>query len=373
MDGERLEARPRPTIVFAGGGTGGHLYPGIAVAERWIEKFPDSRVVFVGTDRPVELQIARTNRLNHVSIPFLPPSRALKAPWAYLRKLKKANQIVDELFRAIRPDIVIGLGGYVSVPTVLRARRLRIPIVLLEQNSIPGRANRFLAKYADHICLTYQESTEHLPRMTPSTVTGNPLRSDVIRLRDHKPGGLAKRVLLITGGSQGARLLNDRLIEFARQQSSVLKGWEIRHQAGSDAEAERVRSAYETAGVLSDVRAFFNSPTELYQDVSLVVTRAGATTLAELEVLQIPALIIPIASSVNNHQLHNANAHVRFSCSQVITEYQVQYSDLFTNALSEALRDATFLNPQNNENRSTQDPDAAEKVVDLVCRLLRSD
>ncbi|MCG6156133.1 UDP-N-acetylglucosamine--N-acetylmuramyl-(pentapeptide) pyrophosphoryl-undecaprenol N-acetylglucosamine transferase [Rubinisphaera margarita] len=370
IEDEQSASPKSPALVFAGGGTGGHLYPGIAVAERWKEQFPDSRIVFIGTDRPVERRIVQANSLEHVSIPFEPPARVLGSPWKYFQKLRESNRIVRELFRAIQPDIMIGLGNYSSVPAGLIARRSRIPLVLLEQNSVPGRANRFLARFADHLCLTYPESAAYLPRKTPVSVTGNPLRAAVTKLRVDKTHPPEQQVLLITGGSQGARLLNELLIGFAAQCGSALKNWHFRHQAGSDDEAARIRVQYEAAQVSAEVRAYFDTPDELYENVTMAVSRAGATTLAELAWLRIPALIVPIANSVNSHQLYNAQSHARCSCSQVIEEDQRDLKKVFNSSLLRWLEEAESHSRGKVQSEISLTFDATSEVVKVISRIL---
>ena len=169
----------RRTVLFAGGGTGGHLFPGIAVARELLAREPDARVLFVGSQKPIEQDIVGGAGFEHVALPSVSPSLAPTRIGSTLFGNWRAYRQARSIISRERPNVVIGLGGFASVPPVLAARRSRVPIVLLEQNVIPGKATRWLSRFADVVCLPWAETAQHLSSRIRTVVTGNPIRREI--------------------------------------------------------------------------------------------------------------------------------------------------------------------------------------------------
>jgi len=308
-------------IAIAGGGTGGHLFPGIAVAEAVKEMNPKNQILFLGTDRPLELKILSQTPYNHTII----PAGGLKN-LTLKTKIQSLLQIPLGILKAIRmyhefnPHIVLGVGGYVSAPCVLAANLMGIPVVIQEQNSIPGLANRMLAKTADRIYVSFPQTITWF-RANKTVYTGNPVRKSIVETSRKQTRQTHKKfTVFIVGGSQGASPINkslvDALAHLDDQQISFI------HQSGSDDEA-MLTHAYKQKNIQADVRAFFHDMMTPYEQSDLIICRAGATTVAELSILGKPAIIIPFPHAADDHQVKNAQAVVDAGGAEMIVENQL--------------------------------------------------
>lgn len=359
---------------FAGGGTGGHLTPGIAVAAELCARDSQCRIVFVGTGRPVESRIVADHGFEHRVLPIESMRTALRNPprflWRNMSAYRQARALLDEL----TPRAVIGLGGFASAPLVLATSRRNIPTLLLEQNVIPGRATRWLSKRASAVCSSFDETRDHLPHSANSIVTGNPVRPEIAALHaNRRPAGLplrAPQTLLILGGSQGARAINDAIVSFVKREESKLAGWRIVHQTGVD-QCEEVRRAYADSQVEHVVEPFFTDMASLYRDATLVVARAGATTLAELACAGCPAILIPYPHAAANHQWHNARAYESAGAAVIVTQRDDNSTtgDL-SSALTPLLYEPNRLVAMQAAMHSLAKPDAAERVAQTLLAML---
>ncbi len=328
-----------PTLMFAGGGTGGHIYPGIAIADYWVQQYPNSCLVFVGSGRTVESEILTKTAYLHEVVPFESPRMITRHPLRFFRNWRGSIQIAREYLAKYQPDIVIGLGGFASYPIVREAARRKIPVILLEQNVIPGRATTFLSRWADCLCVTYDQTHQYFSRRVKIKTTGNPVRQEIIQLA-HSCNKDSAPLLLIQGGSQGSELINQSMLNYLLEDASSLRDWELRHQTGATPDNKTVAQLieqYKSAGVKADVRPYFSSPVELYQSATLAICRAGGTTLAELNSLQLPAIIIPISDSIRNHQVVNALHHVDGNTGCVVQENTTDFQNEFNKRLHSAL------------------------------------
>ena len=300
-------------IVLAGGGTGGHLFPGIALAQGLRTAAPMATVSFFCTDRALDgRQLSRYG----LSSDVLPAPRlggwkaALAFPFAFFAAVRRAGAYLDEN----RPDIVVALGGYGGAPAVRAAAARGIPTVLLEQNVIPGRANRYLARRATRILTQWPESVARFGRRAGKVeVTGNPVREEIVR-RDAADArqslGLdpARRTLLVMGGSQGAQAINRAFAAGEGALRDFAGRLQVVHLAGGADAAEALRGAYGRAGIPARVDAFSDDMPSLYGAADFAVSRAGGTSIAELAAMGIPAALIPFPHAAENHQWYNAQA-----------------------------------------------------------------
>ncbi len=293
-------------VLIAGGGTGGHLFPGIAVAEEVLAR--GGEVLFVGTSRGIEakvlpalglpLQTIRVGGLAGVSwrqrLRFL-----VEGPIAAAQAIR--------ILRRFRPQVVAGVGGYSSGPVVLTAAMGFIPTVILEQNSVPGVTNRLLGRVVRQIFGAFEESRQHFPSHK-MVLPGNPVRRAIVDslqqdLRPATARANGRLRVFAFGGSQGARFINESLMEAAPLLAKA--PIELVHQTG-EADRARVQDAYAKAGLDAQVHAFISDMAARYAWSDLIVSRAGATTLAELAIVGRPAVLIPFPYATHNHQERNA-------------------------------------------------------------------
>lgn len=303
-------------IVICGGGTGGHTFPALAVARKLRGALPGVSLAFIGTERPLESEILSRAGEEFHSLPIsgirgrgwgIVPS-VLRVPRAFLKAFR--------LLRTLRPDLVIGVGGYSSGPVVLLASLLGTPTLLMEQNVRPGLTNRLLLPFVRRAVASFKRT---LPELRGKGVfLGNPVREEFEALSPRRPDG--KLSLLVFGGSQGSRFLNEvmtgALPHLAPMKSRLL----IRHQTGEIDEA-RVRGAYGRAGFESaEVSAFIVDMASAFGGADLVLCRAGATTVAELIAARRPAILVPFARAAGGHQTENARELERAGSAEVWSE-----------------------------------------------------
>ncbi len=306
------------SVVLAGGGTGGHISPALALAQTIRRREPDASVRFIGTERGPE-----TTHVPAAGFPLdVVPSRQvlgrnpLAAAAALLVALRGVGRALF-LLRSARPDLVIGVGGYASVPTVAAARLLRIPTVLVEPDALPGRANHLLARFALRVFVQFETALAELPEGR-GVLTGLPVRELPTPSGDTGAGEVH---LLVTGGSQGARSINRAICSaLPRLAGAKLR---ITHQTGP-AHLDEVRDAYRAAGVHAEVEAFFDELPTLIANADLVLARAGANTCAELCVARTPSILVPYPHAANDHQTANARELERAGACVMIPDAELQ-------------------------------------------------
>jgi UDP-N-acetylglucosamine--N-acetylmuramyl-(pentapeptide) pyrophosphoryl-undecaprenol N-acetylglucosamine transferase len=313
-------------LLIAGGGTGGHLYPGIAVAEEVMAR-PGGEVLFVGTRRGLEARVvpAAGYPLELLEVSGLKRMGALgvvrglaRLPVALLRSLS--------IVRKFRPDVVLGVGGYASGPVVLAAALAGYPTAVQEQNSVPGFTNRTLGRFTRAVLVAFEEARRFFPAPKVSLV-GNPVRRRFVEALGAARAGGAQ--LLVVGGSQGARAVNDLMIaaaEILARQGTLPA---MVHQTGP-ADAERCAERYKALGLGErvSVRPFIEDMAAALGDAALVVGRAGALTLAELAIVGKPAILIPLPTAADDHQSRNAAAFADAGAAIVVDQRQATAADL---------------------------------------------
>ncbi len=309
-------------VLLAGGGTGGHLFPGIAVAEEIRAR--GGEVLFVGTAQGLE---ARVLPAQGWPLELIRVQGLVRTGWRQrLRFLADAPGTVRQVHRLLsrfRPRVVVGVGGYASGPVVLTAAARRVPTAILEQNSVPGLTNRILGRLVKEIYTAFEQSQRWFPAKRVVEL-GNPVRRDIVeRLQDlapppPRPDGRVR--LLAFGGSQGARFLNEILMKAApRLAGSPVS---LVHQTG-EADYERVCEAYRAAGFAAEVTPFIEDMAARYAVADLVLCRAGATTLAELAIAGRPAVLVPFPYATHDHQVQNARALERRGAALCRTQHQL--------------------------------------------------
>jgi UDP-N-acetylglucosamine--N-acetylmuramyl-(pentapeptide) pyrophosphoryl-undecaprenol N-acetylglucosamine transferase len=323
MDGIEAKGNGLPVLVFAGGGTGGHLYPALAIANAWCKRLSNSRIVFYGTQRPVDRQIIGPSGYELVC-QTLPPLRY--GPWTWpatLRALYRAGTQCRQRFDRDHPAVVIGTGGLASFPAVRQARRAGIPTVLLNPDAIPGRANRHLAAVADRVFVQWEEATEHFKKGTKVDVMGCAVRPEFRSVSrsdgiNHFGLHLDRKTLLVTGASQGARTVNQAAVAIIDFLES-LEGWQVLHLTGR-LDFEAVQEAYAGRSLSAKVIAYTEDMAHALAVADLVVSRAGASTLAEICAMGKPSVLMPYPFHRDMHQLANARCLSRASAACILVD-----------------------------------------------------
>lgn len=359
------------TYLFAGGGTGGHLFPGIAVAQELQQREANARIVFVGSEKELEQSILARYGFEHRSLPVESLHCLKRRPWQFVIRNWRAWREARKLIRDERPAAVIGLGGYASAPVVWAATRARIPVILLEQNVIPGRTTRWLAKSAKIVCLAFEETASRLPPGTCTAITGNPVRPPIAAMHSSPPAKRTSQQLLVLGGSQGADSLNQAVTVAVETLHDELSGWTIVHQTGPR-QVDQVRHAYEELSIRATVEPFFEDLADRYQDATLVISRAGATTLAELTCCSLPMVLLPYPQAADNHQ--KANAICMYARGAAVIVEHGRSSEVTGQQLARQLKsllsDAGSLTSMSHAAHAIACPDAARDVASVLGELV---
>lgn len=358
-------------LLVAGGGTGGHLFPGIAVAEEFLGRDPANEVLFVGTERGIEARAvpAAGYRLELVSAAGIRGKGTvgkLKGACMMMYGYAQSRKILKEY----RPDLVLGVGGYASLPMVMAARGMQIPAFIHEQNAIPGMTNKLLARFADRVFITLEESAKYFPE-DKILLTGNPLRRQILNMVDtspaeQQPADNERFRLFIFGGSQGAHAINMAVMAALPRLADLADRLEIRHQTGERDFAE-VRDGYGRSQLQAEVSPFITDMAAEYRRADLVICRAGATTIAEVTACGKPCLFIPFPHAVDDHQRRNAEALLKKEACFMLLE-----KELTGESLAEMIRglaaDHELLRRTGEAGHSLARMDAAKIIVDEMTK-----
>jgi UDP-N-acetylglucosamine--N-acetylmuramyl-(pentapeptide) pyrophosphoryl-undecaprenol N-acetylglucosamine transferase len=350
--------------MIAGGGTGGHLFPGVAIAEELRARAPDAAIRFVGTKRGIEARVLPDLgwELDLIEVSGLKTVGAVGAIRGALR-LPRALWQARRVVKQFGPDAVIGVGGYASGPVVLAAKLRGIPTAICEQNSIPGLTNKLLGRLARTVFLSFDESRRFFkPRKI--IMSGNPVRRDLVQRLLAPPSSNADDRLvhvLVCGGSQGAVAVNElasaALISLAREaRLSII------HQTG-DKDLEATVARYQAAGIAAECRAFIKDMATAYQTADLIIGRAGATTVAELAIAGKPAVLIPYPFAADNHQELNAREMADKHAALMFRQADLTAAKL-ADALRPLLAEPTRRAEMAAAMKSLAKPGAAAAVID---------
>ena len=300
-------------VMISGGGTGGHIFPAIAIANAIKEVEPGTEFLFVGAEGKMEMEKVPAAGYRIEGLPIRGFQRDslwknIGLPWRLLKSMLKARRLV----RSFRPHIAIGLGGYASGPTLAAAQRAGVRTLIQEQNSFPGKTNIYLAKRVDRICVAYPGMEKFFPR-EKLLLTGNPVRQDVVRLTGKGPRGLEQfglheggPIVFVTGGSLGARGIN-RGIEAALPLLKA-EGIQLIWQTGTPYFKQALDAVNKLAYTDCKVHEFVSKMDYAYAIADLVVARAGAISVSELQLVQLPAILVPLPTAAEDHQTMNARS-----------------------------------------------------------------
>lgn len=343
-------------VVVSGGGTGGHIYPALALIRMIKEKHPETSFLYIGTEAGLESKLVTREEIpfRTIEITGFKRSISMENVKTVMRFLKGVSEC-KKMLREFKPDVVIGTGGYVCGPVVYAASKLGIPTIIHEQNSVPGLTNKFLSKYVDKIAICFQEAEMFFPK-EKVVLTGNPRASEVVNAKSSgilSEFGLTndKKTVLIFGGSRGARPINEAVIQALPTIAD--RTYQVLYITG-EVHYNQVQSEIEKVGKPKNVAIapfIYNMPDVLVES-DLVLSRAGATTLAELTALGVPSILVPSPYVTNNHQEKNARSLTDHQAASLLHE-----KDLAAETLIKQL-DAILL----DENELKMMKRAAEKL-----------
>lgn len=356
-------------VVIAGGGTGGHLYPGIALARALKRHDMDIEISFVGTQKGLEAKVLPREGFDLKTILSAGLLGKKKiARWVSWFKLPIGTaQSMCFLIRK-RPGLVVGVGGYVSGPLVLSAWILRIPILIHEQNSIPGLTNKWLGKIADKIAVSFKESAESFQK-DKVEVTGNMIREEFCQPKEEAPSKTEGPFrVLVLGGSQGAHSINMAMVEALKSLSKHEGDLHITHQTG-DADFQNVSMAYKESNFSSDIRPFIDDMGDQYRQASLVICRAGATTLAEVTAMGKMSILVPFPHAAHNHQEKNARILEAANAGELVLDEELS-GPRIANSIIQAMEEPQRLETMEENSYKLGNRDATEKVRSLCMELL---
>jgi len=360
-------------LIITGGGTGGHLFPGIALAQAMMRDFTGCEVLFIGTERKVDRTALSSLGLKTMTIRSQGlKGKRLAAKLTALLQLPAGLMEAARIIRDFKPDLVFGVGGYVTGPVVLAARLLGVTTCIHEQNSIPGLANKLLGRIANRIFVSLPGSEKYFPSKK-TILSGNPVRSTIIKAAremiprdEHDP-----MTLLILGGSQGARRLNSLMLEAAEKcLVKLAPPPRIIHQTGEH-DAEFVRQRYAELGLNARVEPFFTDMAAIYSQADLVVSRAGATTLAEITVFHKPVILIPFPYAADNHQEINARFLVEAGGGLMFRQAELSGEKL-GQEIKRILIDGKLREAMAQKSGRVSRPEATETIITACLELLKN-
>lgn len=363
------------TIIIAAGGTGGHLYPGVALAREFLRTDPSATIRFIGTRRGIEGKVLPHEGFALDYITALPlMGLSLRQRLAALLSLPRGLWQSLSLLRRYHADLVFAIGGYASPPVVLAACLLRIPRVILEPNAYPGMANKILAPLANRVFVAF-DATAGFFKLSKVRAFGAPIRPDffesVARTKT-ADGTEGKKTLLVFGGSGGAHAINLAMMEalpLIFRDAGVRARLSVIHQTGQH-DYEEVKGFYQSAGLTVDVRPFlFDMPTALHA-ADLVVCRSGAMTLAELTVCGKPSVLIPFPNAIYQHQAHNAEVLRKAGAALVISQNELTGEKL-ADVMGSLLRDPRRLGQMSERSLALGRTDSAQAIVRDCVQLIR--
>jgi UDP-N-acetylglucosamine--N-acetylmuramyl-(pentapeptide) pyrophosphoryl-undecaprenol N-acetylglucosamine transferase len=362
-------------IIFAGGGTGGHVFPGLAMAQQAEKRLPQAEIIFVGTPRGLESDLVPRYGFKLEFISIIGLSRSLNLnlilfPFFLLKGLSQSNRLLQR----IRPDLVVGTGGYVSWPVLFLAGLRRIPTLIQEQNSYPGITTRILARWVDEVCLAYPESVRYFWSKRNLKVLGNPVREDVLKV-DRNSGfrslGLDpdKKTLFIFGGSQGSKRINRAVLDslkYLKKEENLQILWQTGRR-----DYQMVKDQARENSIASVVLPFIQDMGKAYQASDLIISRAGALSLAEIISCRKPSILIPYPFAANDHQRKNAEHLKKKGASEMILDADLKGEKL-AGLVLDLLSDEKKLDQMKSACEKLFQPRSAELLVDEMMSLLRN-
>ncbi|WCN38991.1 undecaprenyldiphospho-muramoylpentapeptide beta-N-acetylglucosaminyltransferase [Aneurinibacillus uraniidurans] len=361
-------------IVISGGGTGGHIYPALALIQEIKRHEPDSRVLYIGTERGLEATLVPKEGVPFESVYITGFKRSLSFENVKtVMRFLKATSRAKKLIRDFKPDVVVGTGGYVCGPVVYAGHALGIPTLIHEQNVIPGLTNKFLSRYTERVAVTFEGSAPYFPA-EKTVVTGNPRASEVVRANGE--AGLAslgvpagKKYVLIVGGSRGAKAINDAVIQLVPHLHEHAD-YHIIYVTGEVHYEQTIKAIGDVPPNMT-IRPFIYNMPEVLAGIDLIVNRAGASFLAEITALGLPSILIPSPYVTNNHQEKNGRWLEEQGAARVILESELSGKTLLE-SIDHILKDESLTQTMSTASRSLGQTDAATLVYNELKAIIKA-
>jgi UDP-N-acetylglucosamine--N-acetylmuramyl-(pentapeptide) pyrophosphoryl-undecaprenol N-acetylglucosamine transferase len=355
-------------ILIVGGGTGGHLFPAIALAKAFMNRDPENQVDFIITQRPLDSKILGGQGFSFKTLKMEGiKGKGLTGKIQSMIQLPRAFRSSLKMIEEIRPELILGVGGYVTGPVVLAGWWKHIPCAVQEQNSIPGITNRLLGKVVNRVFLAFEGSEMYFPKKK-CRITGNPIRKEFQEVSDRQVSLEGPLTLLILGGSQGAHSINQAIVGALDELGPWKDDLYFIHQTGEKDE-KGVTLAYQEKGFQHQVRAFISDMVGAYRQSDMIIGRAGAMTLSEITALGKPSLLIPFPFAANNHQEYNARALVKVGAAEMILEKEIN-PGLLANRIRGWLADRDKLTAMGIKAGTLGRRQAAEEIVEACYQLV---
>lgn len=322
-------------IIISAGGTGGHIYPALAIIKKFQEKELDLNVLYIGTHNRMEKDIIPKYNIPYEELKIYGLNKGY-----YIRNIKNMYYLFNSYHKALKimknfkPDLVIGVGGYVTMPVLMAAHKLKIKIIIHEQNSIPGKTNKLLSKYANIVFTSFKNSSKYFNDNVKCIYSGNPSGDNVINLKPMKKEELGfsknKKLVLITSGSLGSTSLNEKLVEFLKLSNNEF--YEVLYITGKDNYDDFMKNNKFSKNI--KVVPYLDNLSSLFKSCDLVIARAGAGTISELLMSKTPSILIPSPNVANNHQYYNAKDLYDFGLSLMLEEDKLDSKKLYKQVCS---------------------------------------
>jgi UDP-N-acetylglucosamine--N-acetylmuramyl-(pentapeptide) pyrophosphoryl-undecaprenol N-acetylglucosamine transferase len=360
-------------FAISGGGTGGHIYPGIAIANAILQLEPNAKILFIGGKGQRESKIIPDAGFEFA--PILVQSFPRSLSWKWLKVFVKVpagflKSLV--ILSKFKPDIVIGTGGYVCGPVLLAGLFLRKTIVIQEQNVLPGITNRILGRWSKEIYTHFAESVKYFPK-EKTRITGNPVRAEVINaLPCHEKLGLDKNKFTISafGASQGAKSINMAMIDALPYLSELSSEIQIVHQTG-EKDIQTVKEAYSKYPITAIIQPFFFNIYEVYASTDLMVCRSSAMTLSEIALRGLPAILIPYPYAAEDHQTFNAKALEENGAGIMIKDRELKGKNLADTIIS-LLKDKNRLAEMAKNSKALGKPNSTQEIAKSILNIIKN-
>lgn len=360
-------------VIISGGGTGGHIYPALAIAEEIKDRYKECQLLYVGTNNSLEEELAEKAGIEFRAIHVKGLPRKLnKKSFIAIKELILGLKESKKILKSFKPDLVIGTGGYVSAPIVFIATRNKIPTVIHEQNAFPGVANRILSRFVDKVLITFEESKEYFKYKEKAFITGNPVRNSLLRTNKEtaiRELGLDGNIPLILsfGGSGGQKSLNREIISLIKHINKY-KDFQLIHVTGKVYYDSFLKELEQEKIILDQdiiITSYYHKMPYAINAAELIITSGGAIALAEISAVGKPSILIPKAYTAENHQEYNAKAFQNAGAGIMILEEELKNGKLIKTIL-ELFENKDNLEAMGIKSKSIGNPSAVKKIVDEV-------
>lgn len=358
-------------VIITAGGTGGHIYPALAIVEKIKEKEPNSEILYIGTHNRMEKDIVPSKGIKYIPIEIYGLSTSIKLMGRNVKNLfliKKATTKCKNIIKDFQPDVVIGVGGYVTYPVIKAAHQCGIKTFVHEQNSIPGKANKALLKYIDLLGVSFKDTLKYFPNANV-VMTGNPCSENALKVKklSKENYGLkkGKKAILIFNGSLGSSIINTKMIDYLS--SMEKENYEVLYVTGNSSYDEFKKNTFPKN---VHIVPYVDNLCGLMKDMDLVVSRAGASSMAEITALAIPWILIPSPYVANNHQYYNALSIMNEGAGIMLEEKNLNTQNL-KHAISSILDDETVAFKMKKNLKKMSIDDSATIIYNELKKLIQ--